>query len=71
MKRMFSATVANVPQLAVRAMKEGVCVLERWSRPMRGAPSEPLKEEPDPETQRYLVETVWERSLWKREMVEP
>ena len=52
-------------------MKEGVCVLERWSRPMRGAPSEPLKEEPDPETQRYLVETVWERNLWKREMVEP
>jgi len=47
-----------LPQLAVRAMNEGVVDRDRWSRPMRGAPSEPLKEDPDPETQRYFVETV-------------
>jgi hypothetical protein len=48
----------GLPQLAVRAMKEGVAERERWSRPMRGAPSEPLKDDPEPDTQRYLVETV-------------
>ncbi|KAJ7851941.1 hypothetical protein B0H14DRAFT_2298498, partial [Mycena olivaceomarginata] len=48
----------NAPQLAVRAMKEGVVDRVRWSSPMRGAPSEPLKEDPDPDTQRYFVDTV-------------
>lgn len=38
---------------------------------MRGAPSDPLNEEPDPDTQRYLVETVCDRSRWKSDMVEP
>ena len=60
-----------LPQLAVRAMNEGVVDRDRWSRPIRGAPSEPLKEDPDPETQRYFVETVWERRRWKSEIVEP
>ncbi|EGO25252.1 hypothetical protein SERLADRAFT_465124 [Serpula lacrymans var. lacrymans S7.9] len=46
------------PQLAVRAMKDGVLDRARLSMPMRGAPSEPLKEEPEPETHKYLVETV-------------
>lgn len=52
-------------------MKEGVVDLDRWSRPINGAPSEPLKEEPEPETQRYLVETVCDLSRWKSEIVEP
>ena len=52
-------------------MKEGVVCLDRWSRPIRGAPSDPLKDDPEPETQRYLVETVWERRRWKSEIVEP
>ncbi len=61
----------DLPQLAVRAMKDGVCERERWSRPIKGVPSEPLKEEPEPETQRYLVDTVCDRKRWKREIVEP
>ena len=52
-------------------MNEGVVERERWSMPIKGAPSEPLNEDPDPETQRYLVETVCDRKRWKREMVEP
>lgn len=51
----------DVPQLAVLAMNDGVCVRDRWSSPIRGAPSDPLKDEPDPETQRYFVDTVCER----------
>ena len=30
-----------------------------------------MKEDPDPETQRYFVDTVWERRRWKREIVDP
>lgn len=60
-----------LPQLAVRAIKEGVVERDRWSKPIRGAPSEPLKDDPDPETQRYFVETVCDLSLWKSEIVEP
>lgn len=52
-------------------MNEGVFDRDLWSRPINGAPSDPLKEDPEPETQRYFVETVWERSLWNSEMVEP
>ena len=61
----------HLPQLAVLAMKDGVCVRDRWSRPMSGAPSEPLNDDPEPETQRYFVDTVCERRRWKREMVDP
>lgn len=61
----------SLPQLAVRAMKEGVVARTRWSRPAMGAPSEPLKDEPEPDTQRYFVETVWDRSRWNNEIVEP
>ena len=43
---------------AVRAIKEGVFCLERLSRPIKGAPSDPLKDDPEPDTQRYLVDTV-------------
>ena len=60
-----------LPQLAVLAMKEGVEARMRWSSPIIGAPSEPLKEDPEPETQRYFVETVCERKRWNKEMVEP
>lgn len=52
-------------------MNEGVAGRERWSKPIKGAPSEPLKEEPDPETHRYFVDTVCERKRWNNEMVEP
>ena len=68
---MIACHEDNVPQLAVLAMNEGVAGLERWSKPIKGALSEPLNEEPDPETQRYFVETVCERRRWNREMVEP
>lgn len=61
----------SLPQLAVRAMKEGVVERDRWSRPIKGAPSDPLKDDPDPDTQRYFVDTVCDRNLWKREIVEP
>jgi hypothetical protein len=61
----------DLPQLAVRAINEGVVARERWSRPISGAPSEPLNEDPEPETHRYLVETVWDRKRWKSEIVEP
>lgn len=64
-------SVCFLPQLAVRAMKEGVVDLDRWSRPIKGAPSEPLNDDPEPDTQRYLVDTVWERRRWNREIVEP
>lgn len=60
-----------LPQLAVLAMKEGVVERDRWSRPIKGAPSEPLNDEPEPETQRYLVETVCDRRRWNKEIVEP
>jgi hypothetical protein len=46
------------PQLAVRAMNDGVDGRIRGSRPIIEAPSEPLNEEPEPDTQRYFVETV-------------
>jgi len=52
-------------------MKEGVVDRDRWSRPINGAPSDPLKEEPEPETQRYFVETVWERKRWNKDIVDP
>lgn len=58
-------------QLAVRAMKDGVLDRARLSMPIRGAPSEPLKEDPEPDTQRYLVETVCDRRRWKSEIVDP
>lgn len=61
----------NGSQLAVRAMNEGVLDRERTSIPRREAPSEPLNDDPEPDTQRYLVDTVCERSLWKRETVDP
>lgn len=61
----------SLPQLAVRAMNEGVVDRDLWSRPIKGAPSEPLKEDPEPETQRYFVDTVWERRRWNNEIVEP
>ena len=49
------------PQLDVRATNAGVDTLDRTSRPIKGAPSDPLNEEPDAETQRYLVDTVCDR----------
>lgn len=52
-------------------MNDGVLDLARVSIPIKGAPSEPLKEEPEPETQRYFVDTVWDRRRWKSEIVEP
>ena len=58
-------------QLAVRAMKDGVLDLTRLSMPISGAPSDPLKDDPEPETQRYFVDTVWERKRWNSEMVDP
>ena len=61
----------GLPQEEVRAMNDGVAERVRWSTPKSGAPSEPLKLAPDPETQRYLVLTVCERKRWKSEMVEP
>ena len=61
----------NLPQLAVRAMKDGVVDRDRWSSPMSGAPSEPLNEDPEPDTHRYFVDTVWERKRWNSEIVEP
>lgn len=63
--------ITNGSQLAVRAMKDGVLDLARLSIPIRGAPSDPLKDEPEPETQRYFVDTVWERKRWNSEMVDP
>ena len=52
-------------------MNDGVAARVRWSTPSKGAPSEPLKLAPEPETQRYLVLTVCDRKRWKSEMVEP
>jgi hypothetical protein len=52
-------------------MNEGVVDRDLGSRPMSGAPSDPLNEEPEPETQRYFVDTVWERKRWNNEMVDP
>lgn len=61
----------RLPQLAVLAMNEGVEVRVRWSTPISGAPSDPLKEEPDPDTQRYFVDTVCDRKRWNNDIVEP
>ena len=70
---LFTSTMymTNGSQLAVRAMNDGVAVRVRWSTPMSGAPSEPLNDDPDPDTQRYLVDTVCERKRWNSEIVEP
>ena len=51
-------------------MKEGVCVLERWSRINNIASSGPLRDEPDVEMCRYLADGVHDRSRWKREIIE-
>jgi hypothetical protein len=52
-------------------MNDGVVDRDRWSSPIKGAPSEPLNEEPEPDTQRYFVETVWDRKRWNKDIVEP
>lgn len=52
-------------------MKEGVFDRARWSKPIRGAPSEPLNEELDPDTHRYFVETVCDLSRWNKDIVDP
>jgi hypothetical protein len=59
------------PQLDVRATNAGVDTFARTSRPIRGAPSDPLKDDPDAETQRYLVDTVCDRKRWNKDTVEP
>lgn len=59
------------PQLDVLAMNDGEAVRVRASNPMSGAPSDPLNDDPEPDTQRYFVDTVCERSLWKSDTVEP
>lgn len=71
MVRPDRKTGVNSPQLAVRAMKEGVLDRDLWSIPNNGAPSEPLKDELDPDTQRYLVDTVCDLRRWNKEIVEP
>lgn len=53
-----SIQTGSIPQLAVLAMNDGVFERDRWSRPISGAPSDPLNEDPEPETQRYFVDTV-------------
>lgn len=70
---LFTSTmyITNGSQLAVRAMKDGVLDLTRLSMPISGAPSDPLNDDPEPETQRYFVETVWERNRWNSEIVDP
>ncbi len=52
-------------------MKEGELALVLWSRPIRGAPSEPLNEDPEPDTHKYFVETVCDRNRWNKDIVEP
>ena len=42
----------------MRAINEGVVDRDLGSRPISGVPSDPLNEEPEPETQRYFVDTV-------------
>lgn len=59
------------PQLDVLATKAGVAGRERTSLPISGAPSEPLNEDPDAETHKYLVDTVWDRRRWNRDTVDP
>ena len=51
-------------------MKEGVCVLEHWSRIKNATSSGPLRDGPDVEMYMYLVDGVYDRSRWRWEIVE-
>lgn len=50
--------IIGLPQLAVRAINDGVFDRDRSPIPISGAPSDPLKDALDPDTQRYFVDTV-------------
>jgi len=61
--KQFSLFGINyIPHVPIFATNDGVFARCAASTPGKGAPSEPLNEYPDPETHRYLVETVWARS---------
>jgi len=62
---------STLPQVPVRATKEGAPPRARGSIPGNGCPSDPLKDAPEPDTHRYFVETVCDRSRWKSETVDP